>query len=234
MPSKGDEQMRRCVQGLGSSLLFVLLAVALAPGLAGAQTLPPGSPSDPLAILPGADMTLYEATENVRYIGKLLLAGQLSGGRKATAELFGVARRGSPLCPPLDPTTDPTTPCHVNATGTSDVDLATGLGNIVGTVTVVVAGLDPVDGPEVVVRKGKFVGTIDFRPALQLKQPYGTVSAILVVNGGGVFPFTGTFRQPVDGGSGPVYWMGSGFIPVNANEFALGFPAVRFEINFTQ
>src|SRR2546422_428012 len=130
MPSKGDERMGRRAQRTSCSLLFVLLAVALAPTLAGAQTQTPWK--DQLVVVPDtADMTLYEATENMRFLGRALLSGQ-SGKRKATSELMGVARRNTPLCPPLDPATDATNPCVVNATGTSDVDLTTGRGNIVG------------------------------------------------------------------------------------------------------
>jgi hypothetical protein len=212
-------------------LLGALLAVALAPSLAKAQD-PPPLWRNPLVIVSGADLTLYEATENMRWLGRTLLSGTPSAKfRKATSELTGVARRGSPLCPGTG-----TTPCVVNATGTSDVNLTTGMGNIVGTVTVVVQGDNAVDSPELVTVKGKFVGIIDFTPALSTLQPLpvGTVSALLVVDGGGVFPFRGTFRQPVDGGAGPVYFTGSGFEPVKANEFALGFPTVRFEITFEQ
>jgi hypothetical protein len=203
----------------------VQVAVALAPNLAGAQT-----PTNPPALVSGSDITLYEATENMRFLGRSLMSGWQGKFRKATSELFGVARLGSPLCPVATGHD-----CSVNATGSSDINMTTGQGNIVGTVTVVAQGDNPFDSPELVVQKGKFVGKIDFSSAAT--RAFGTVSALLVVDGGGVFGFTGTFRQPV--GDPAVYSTPTGFpCPfgtctfVQANEFALGFPTVRFEIKF--
>lgn len=203
------------------SLLTLMLAGPFVPGLAAAQ-----SPwATPLAVVPGTDVTAYEATENMFVV---------DGHRVATSELFGVARRGSPLCPG---STGPD--CSLNMTGSDNVNLTTGLGKVTGTFTTVVQGDNPVDSPEFVVMKGKFKGKIDFTP-IAVGLPFGTVTAKLVVNGGGTFPFTGIFRLPVDGGV-PVYYVGNGanvpplggeFVPVNPNEFSLSYPTVRFEIIF--
>lgn len=230
MTTRGERIMRRNARHtLSYSLLFVLLAVPLAPRLAGAQAPPPWAA--PLQL--HSDATLYEATENMKLKGKVELGGQtFPRFRKATSELMGVARRGSPLCPDWVPGTGN---CTINVTGHDSVDLTTGLGSLHGTFTTLVQGDNLVDSPEFVVMKGKFKGTIDFRPALDPIHPLplGTVyNAHLAVDGIGSFPFTGTFRQPFDIGYGPMYWTDSGPVFVQPNEFALSFPAVRFEITF--
>ena len=214
--------------------LLGLLAGPLVPGLAAAQT----PWADLLVVVPGTDATVYEATENLTYVGEVIATipgfGDLRRYRVATSQLFGVARRGSPLCPG---STGPD--CSLNMTGSDKVDLLTGLGSVTGTFTSVVQLPfdNPVDSPEFVVMKGKFAGKIDFTPIF-VGLPFGTVTAKLVINGGGKFPFTGIFRQPVDGG---VYYTGNGvppldpstdLTPVRANEFALSYPTVRFEIIF--
>lgn len=218
------------------SLLALLLAGPFVPGLAAAQV----TYSTPLSLVTGTDMTLYEATENMRLLGLHLLNGvPRTGHRVATSELMGVARRGSPLCPNTVP--PGTGDCTVNATGSSDVNLATGLGSLTGTVKVVVQDTNQADSPEFVVLKGKFTGKIDFRPTA-FGRPCGTVTAHLVVDGAGNFPFTGTFRQPISVGGLAYYVSGScafatpgfptDFVLVNANEFSLSYPTVRFEIIF--
>src|SRR5213594_4170250 len=69
-------------------------------------------------------------------------------------ELMGFAAKGSPLCPTslleqlgakhlIDPATFPQ--CTINATGSDDVSLATGVGTLSGQFTVVVQGDNPVD-----------------------------------------------------------------------------------------
>jgi hypothetical protein len=216
-------------------LLVVALAMPMAPTLAAAQ---PPAWAAPLELAPGSDATLYEATENMR----LTTRGSLAQFRKATSELMGVVRRGSPLCPVVAPGTGH---CTVNATGHDTIDLTTGLGSLHGTLTVVVQDTNLVDSPEVIVMKGTFRGTIDFTPIIVgvpptlERLPFGTATARLVVDGVGRIPFNGIFRQPVDVGFGrPVYYTGNGVPPatlpdftlVQPNEFALSFAAVRFEI----
>ena len=228
--------MRRNSRRTWCSLLFVLLAVPVAPKLAAGQD-PTAKPAYAIApaLVDGADATLYEVTENMRLIGKVRDAGQSPRSRRATSELTGIARRGTPLCPAGVPGTGN---CTINVTGKDDVDLATGMGSLGGSFTVVVQDTNTTDSPEVVVMKGKFVGFIDFRPALDplRPMPYGLCNAVLVVDGGRSFPFTGVFRQPVDLGFGAVYFTGNSaapFVAVKANEFSLGYPTVRFEIKFT-
>jgi hypothetical protein len=227
--------MRRHARRLFSyALLVVALAMPMAPTLASAQ---PPAWAAPLELAPGSDATLYEATENMR----LTRRGSLAQFRKATSELMGVVRRGSPLCPVVAPGTGH---CTVNATGHDTIDLTTGLGTLHGSLTVVVQDTNLVDSPEVVVMKGTFKGTIDFTPTIVgvpptlERLPFGTATARLVVDGVGRIPFTGTFRQPVESAFGAVYYTGNGVPPatladftlVQPNEFALSFAAVRFEI----
>ncbi len=84
-----------------------------------------------------ADAQLYELTENMRLVGGKLVH------RKATSELMGLAKAGTPLCPM--PVGAP--PCTINATGSDDISLATGLGNFGGTFTVAVQGDNATDSP---------------------------------------------------------------------------------------
>jgi len=174
-----------------------------------------------------ADATLYELTENMKLVGKD------SPRRRATSELMGTANAGTPLCPmPVG-----ASPCTINATGSDNISLVTGLGKFGGTFTVVVQGDNLVDSPEFVIAKGKFSGKMDFSPAVLVNVPLGTVVGKMVLaGGGGTVPFTGTFRLPfVFGDSPPLYLIDPAaftVVPVEANEYALGYPTVRFEINF--
>src|SRR5947208_8882746 len=111
-----------------------------------------------------ADATLYELTENMKLVGKD------SPRRRATWELMGTANAGTPLCPM--PVGAP--PCTINATGSDDISLATGLGNFGGTFTVAVQGDNVTDSPEFVIAKGKFHGKMDFSPAVLGGLPLGT------------------------------------------------------------
>src|SRR5256886_1686701 len=180
-----------------------------------------------------ADATLYELTENMKLVGKD------SPRRRATSELMGTANVGNPLCPAaLVAMVSPgATTCTINATGSDNISLVTGLGKFGGTFTVVVQGDNPVDSPEFVVAKGKFSGKMDFSPAVLVNVPLGTVVGKMVLaGGGGTGPFSGTFRLPfVFGDSPPLYLIDPAtftVVPVEANEYALGYPTVRFEINF--
>ena len=179
-----------------------------------------------------ADATLYELTENMKLVGKD------SPRRRATSELMGTANAGTPLCPM--PVGAP--PCTINATGSDNISLVTGLGKFSGTFTVVVQGDNLVDSPEFVIAKGKFSGKMDFSPAVLGGIPYGTVVGTLDPNGGGhrdQVRFKGTFFLPFvfpDDPSATAYYLdftnGFGVVPVADNERALGYPTVKFEINF--
>lgn len=188
------------------SLLFLLLALIVGPAPALA-----------------ADATLYELTENMKFSGGKVLH------RKATSELMGTAKAGTPLCPlPVD--------CTINATGSDNISVATGLGDFRGTFTVVVQGDNPVDSPEYVVAKGRFKGKMDFSPAILYGAPYGTVVGKMELDGvPGHVPFTGTFRLPFVLGAGypPMYLGDDGSVSVvGAKEHSLGYPTVKFEIKF--
>ena len=179
-----------------------------------------------------ADATLYELTENMKLVGKD------SPRRRATSELMGTANAGTPLCPM--PVGAP--PCTINATGSDNISLVTGLGKFGGTFTVVVQGDNLVDSPEFVIAKGKFSGKMDFSPAVLGGIPYGSVVGTLDPNGGGhrdQVRFKGTFFLPFvfpDDPSATAYYLdftnGFGVVPVADNERALGYPTVKFEINF--
>ena len=178
-----------------------------------------------------ADATLYELTENMK------LVGEDSPRRKATSELMGTAKAGTPLCPlPVD--------CTINATGSDKISVETGLGTFSGTYTVVIQDNNAVDSPEYVVARGKFKGKMNFSPAIVGGWPYGTVDGTLDPQGGGHrdrVPFTGTFFLPftIPGDpSGTAYYLDFnplnpyGVVPVADNQRALGYPTVKFEINF--
>lgn len=236
-----DAEMKQDVRWkLRCVILLGLLAAPAAATPAVAQS-PPPPWAVPLQLVADSDATLYEATENERFIGRIgkLLAARQTSPRafKATSQLMGVARRGSPFCPATVPGTGH---CTVNATGSDSVDLVTGLGSLTGTFTVVVQDTSPeVDSPELVVMKGRFTGKIDFTPALFERLPFGTATGHVAVAGGGTFPFTGVFRQPVGDSSFPVYYTGNlpgspTFTLVQPNEFALSFATVRFEIKLQQ
>jgi hypothetical protein len=189
----------------GLSLLFLPLALT-----AGAGT----------AYAGGA--TLYELTENMKLNG---LKDGSAERRLATSALSGSADAGTPLCPfPAG-----SKPCSINAMGSDDIDVGTGLGGFKGTVTTVVQGDNPTDGPEYVVLRGKFHGKMDFSPALVQGQPYGTVTGEMSINGNS-YKFTGTFYLPfmMPDGTGPMYLTG----PVQEFEKLFGWPMVKFQIQF--
>jgi hypothetical protein len=145
------------------------------------------------AIVSAADARLYEVTENMRMTG----SGKFAH-RKATSHLIGSADIGTPLCPvartgALNPYAST---CTVNATGSDNINLATGLGDFRGAFTVVLQGDNPVDSAELVVMKGTFRGRMDFSPAVLFGIPLGYVTGTLADDQGGTFPFTGTFRLP--------------------------------------
>ena len=217
------------------SLLFLLLALMVGPAPALA-----------------ADATLYELTENMKFTGGKVVH------RKATSELMGTAKAGTPLCPLPAGAPD----CTINATGSDNVSLTTGLGNFGGSFTVVVQGDNPVDSPEYVIAKGSFQGKMDFSLAVLYSVPLGSVVGKMKLDGvRGHVPFTGTFRLPfvlgypdaylsgaygwgplpltpfpfsTDASTRPLY-LGDdmqSLLPVQASEYGLGYPTVRFEIKF--
>jgi hypothetical protein len=141
-----------------------------------------------------ADAALYEMTENMRITAR----GKFER-RKATSELLGTAKLGTPLCPTeLVAMVNPgATACTINATGSDNISLRTGRGIFGGTFTVVVQGDNASDSPEFVVARGSFSGRMDFSPAILHEIPLGSVTGTMRINGTrGAIPFTGTFRLP--------------------------------------
>jgi hypothetical protein len=136
---------------------------------------------------------LYEMTENM----KLTTRGKFDR-RQATSQLIGTADIGTPLCPQaLVALVSPAaTSCTVNATGSDNVSLATGLGTFSGEFTVLAQGDNDADSPEFVVMKGSFKGKMDFSPAILYAIPLGSVVGTMKAERGPAFPFTGTFRLP--------------------------------------
>ena len=218
----------------GAVILLLLFAVGLAaPGYAVAE--------------PGAK--LYELTENMS------LKGKNNVFRRATSELAGFAKLGTPLCPEelVKQFNPDATFCFLNATGSDNISLQTGVGTFNGTFTVVVQGDNAVDSPELVVARGNFDGLMDFSPAILRMTPFGTVKGHLTLDGGNATPFTGIFRLPFVvplvleadlraclAGSNPetclspaLYLNDDGSTAlVREDEKALGYPTVRFEISF--
>ena len=200
---------------------------------------------------------LYEMTENM----KLTKAGKFAR-RKATSELIGTADVGTPLCPAelVKIYAPGATTCTINATGTDNISLGTGLGPVAGKYTVVVQGDNNADSPEFVIAKGVFAGKMDFSPAILLGIPLGHVTG--TITDIGTFkssPFTGTFRLPfvlpmpdaavfgalplpltpmdhydVTKTTRPVYLLDDmkNIDAVEASEFGAGWATVKFEIGF--
>ena len=193
------------------------------------------------------DAVLYELNENMS------LRALRSGHRKATSQLLGFAKAGTPLCP--TPLAQGKPFCTLNATGSDNISLTTGLGTFGGAFTVVGDGDNPLDSPEAVLARGRFSGKMDFAPAILANLPLGSVRGTLVLNGGRERSFTGTFRLPfvlpiqdpacvaalgpasceVLDYTKPMYLTDPtsfGIEWVHDNELAIGFPTVRFEITF--
>jgi hypothetical protein len=180
----------------------------------------------PMPQVDAADVTLHEVTENMQ-MKKFKAAGYR---RQATSALTGTAAPGTALCPL-------TVPCVINAIGSDDIDVTTGLGTFKGTWTSVVPGDNDVDAPEYQIGTGSFRGVMDFSPALVHSVPYGTVVGEFTV-GSAKYPFTGVFylpfAMPGDPTRTPLYLdLSAGdAVLVAPNEFSLGYPTVKFDIDF--
>ena len=170
-----------------------------------------------------ADVTLYEVTENMK-----LKSFKKGARRQATSALTGKAAPGTPLCPlPVS--------CVINATGSDDISVSSGLGSFTGKWSTVMPGDNDIDAPEYEVLSGTFHGLMDFSPALVNGVPYGTVVGELWA-GKTRHPFTGVFYlpfvSPYDPTRTPSYLGGAGLVPVGPNEYSVGYPTVKFEITF--
>src|SRR5260370_17924405 len=213
--------MTTCLRGTG--FLLLLFAVAFgAPHHAVAQ--PPVPDTNGCVEGKGLCAVLYEVNENVNV--RALRGGQ----RKATSQLLGVALVGTPLCPTALAQGAPS--CTINATGSDNISLTTGLGNFGGTFTVVAQFDNPVDSPELVIGRGHFSGKMDFSPAILGNLPLGTVVGEVGLNGSRPVPFTGVFRLPMGTPATAFYLCANGWCTVLPNQHALGYPTVKFEISF--
>lgn len=226
------------------SLLFLTLALTAGPAPALAATV--------------QDTLLYEVTEDMylvvvdgsgavtRYVTSLAEATH----RQAVAQLSGLAKLGTPLCPYevlASVSYKGVKECVVNATGSDLLALGgpnAGKGTVEGTFAVVVQDTNTADAPEFVVMTGSFRGNADLSLAFA-GTPLGFITGgVATIDGGGQFDFTGTFRLPFALGSdgknlkprrhGSAFYLGDAgqMIKVKDNERSLGFPAVRLEIGF--
>jgi hypothetical protein len=200
------------------------------------------------------DAVLYEVTEDM-YLkdaaGKFVSSVVPGGRRTAVAQLSGWAKLGTPLCPVWVKLIAPKVKkCTVNATGADDLSLATGLGTLAGSYSVVVQGDNDVDAPEFVVMTGTFKGDADLSLSLGGKAPIGFItSGVATVDGPdgkpvASFKFTGKFRLPfavdeVGRQYRPrreldAYYLGdSGNLrKVKDHERSLGLPTVRLDFDF--
>lgn len=227
--------MKTFIRGTVSALLLGAVVIMGAPRTASAEWTAP------------YDAVLYELTENMS------LRALQDGKRKATSQLLGFAKEGTPLCPSA--LANGAKFCTINATGFDSISMKSGRGQFGGTVTVVGQGDNPVDSPEAVLAQGRFSGKMDFSPAILGNVPLGSVDGVMTLNHGAKQRFTGTFRLPFvvpiqdpdcvkqNGPAGcpvldytkPMYLvdpMTFGVEYVDHSELAIGFPTVRFEIKF--
>jgi hypothetical protein len=183
------------------------------------------------------DVMLYEATEDMRLT---------ASHRQATSALMGFAAVNTPLCPPSLTSPQGGDMCVVNATGSNNIKLSSGIGPVHGDFRVVTQDANPFDIEEVVELRGDFRGTMDL--SLTGVTGLGTMDATLTVEGGkgnkgkkgnrGNTPFRGVVRIPVPCGTDFCYVTSgpdgspTGVQPLESHEYALGRPMVRLDIYF--
>jgi hypothetical protein len=182
------------------------------------------------------DATFYETTENMRVIGK----GKPR--RVAHSALLGFAAVDTPFCPGAEAraAVASATQCTLNALGEDDINLVTATGSFDAKLTIVVQEPGSVDSPETVVAKRRASGRMDFTPAILNGIPYGTITGrVRRVGEDEDNPprFVGLFRLPFACGTGHCFLgLADGTlgapVPVESNEYAIGFPAVRFDLWF--
>jgi hypothetical protein len=221
------------------SLLFLLLALMVGP-----------TPALAGGVGQGVGLVLYEVTEDMYLLDKdgrptADLASAVA--RTAVAQLSGIAKLGTPLCPWEVLVVAPGAPgCIVNASGADNLSLADGTGSVSGTFAVVVQGDNKVDAPEFVVMTGWFGGSADLSRPFKGKAPIGYLAGGqgVVDQTGQTFTFSGTFRLPyaldLRGKHAKprqhqtAYYMTDDWSPVwlEGSERSLGWPTVRLEIKF--
>jgi hypothetical protein len=173
---------------------------------------------------------LYELTESVKVNGK-------TGTFKSSeATLMGWARAGTAVCPAILGL--PVCSVTVRALGKASDE--TGTGPVDGHFQVMVQRFNPFDAAELAVATGKISGDLDLSPVFLQQTPTGTVTGSYDMKGmkdtileqyKAKGRFTGTFRLPVSHNGVTSYRMDDGsFVPVHADEMALGVAAVRLEL----
>lgn len=198
------------------------------------------------SIAAGPNAVLYEVTEQMK-------VKRHETVRAATAVLMGSISPGSSVCPDSLVEALQVASCAIAVTAGDKIDLATGLGPVRGTFSILIPGDNPVDGPELVVAEGSLRGTIDLSPALVgsngILIPLGTIAAEWSARGSRGGPLdglradgtlTGTFRLPfLDPVLGAAYMLNPFTYPapgsavaVTNDELSLGVPTVRLELDF--
>jgi hypothetical protein len=131
----------------------------------------------------------------------------------------------------------PPPPCVVNATGSNNINLATGTGPVSGDFRIVTQEAGTVDIEEAVQRRGNFRGQMDLSQiAFGLITMDGSMTA---QQQRGSARFRGVFRIPFLCGPDVYCYMSSGPdatptgpVLVQPDEYALGYPTVRLDIYF--
>ena len=222
-----------------STIRTVAVAAALLGFAAGATPVAAqGLLPAPSTLVPNRapDATFYETTENMRVMGK----GKPR--RVAESALLGFARIDTPFCPGAEArlAVASATQCTLNALGEDDISLTTALGTFDAKLTIVVQEPGSVDSPETVIGKRRAGGKMDFSPAILNGIPYGTITGRVRTAGQDEENpprFVGIFRLPFACAQGYCYLGLSGGnlaapVALEPNEFAIGFPAVRFDVWF--
>jgi hypothetical protein len=188
-----------------------------------------------------SNATLYEVSEAMKLRGK----SPENGTRVATAALSGTIEKGTTLCPAELAAYLGIEQCGVVAIASDNLSLANGKGPVKGNFSVVLQGDNPVDGYELVIARGYIWGTIDLSQALA-GVPLGGLEGRWWAEGTTRGPLeglqvygrlSGVFRLPfVNGAPVPLYLMGQWPNvypePVQPQEYSLGVPAVRLDLNF--
>lgn len=243
------------IKWICSTTLVLLFAImAAAPGYAVAE---PPVPDWKQGKVP-FDAVLYETTENL----KMKALAQRPRRKATSSLLGFARRGSALCPEALVLAAEPKAEfCTLNATGSDNISLKIGTlnagkgtfgGDVEVTIQEVVNGNITPDSPEVVIATGRFTGKMDFSPAIVHGVPLGSVDGFVSLDGFSQrVPFKGEFRLPFllppvadavcQDPNAPLYIVDLekfgvpptfGVSCVAANEMAIGYPTVRFEITF--
>jgi Bacterial Ig-like domain (group 3) len=162
-----------------------------------------------------------------------------------SATLAGWVTPGTPLCPmEVAQALNTAGRCFLSVFGVGQADDATGIGPVQGKFSVTMHDDIAAATPEIVILKGTLQGMLDLSPAFHgtpVGSIVGTYQAQGVPNGPaqnvkidhGIF--SGIVRLPFFHGNHAYYVMDDRSLQgVTAEEFAVGFPSVRFELTIGQ